>query len=192
MTINLFLPEDRKALRRERLRRLTMLFGVIGALVFGAGSVLLIPSFLFLRAQTESFSRALEAAERAPAIRRAAEIKDAISSFDRTLQAVAAQEASSAPIAPSVARVLEARANGVNVNVVSFLRGESEAERVTLRLDGRNRTRADLLAFVATLEALPGVIAVTSPVENLLLGRDARFSLTLSLQLQPLFTDTQP
>jgi hypothetical protein len=91
-----------------------------------------------------------------------------------------------APVAkadePSVqlASLLSLRPAGIKLTAIQYAR--SATGKRTITLAGVAENREVLLNFIARLETWPDLVAVRSPLDNLIRGRDLAFSINLELK----------
>lgn len=167
-SINLLPAYEKRVVRLEEVRRLTVFFAVLALGIIGVGFVFLIPSLALTRLGAQELSRSLELEEAAArhgetgdTIARTRDIRAAI----RDMRAYAA--------APPRASVLLERFFAPNhgIAVRSFtVRNDGQ-----ISLAGYAPTRAALLTFEGALRSSNRFYEITFPLSNITRERDIQF-----------------
>lgn len=181
--INLLPQPYLRELRREQLRRVFVVCGLLAIIVAFVNITLLFPPLLFLRFREASIEREIAIANQAPEIQRASGIEQRITELNAHLGAFERNEkATGMPISQLFEPALLARDHAIAITSLTFLPSDENRAASRLLIRGSAETRNALLRFADRLKTEHRYSSVVLPVENLLRDRDILFSLTVDVR----------
>ena len=174
--MNLLPKEDREIIRKERLKRFIILSAASFALVAVFAWILLLPSYLILFYESQFLEHRLNIAEKGAEKERVRELESEILKLNKNLDILKRAMQNRQEPTRFFQEIIAQKPKGVKFDILLY---EEAFGRVSLQ--GRAKTRNDLLALVKALENDVMFSRVVSPVTNLLEGEDSSFSLVLEL-----------
>lgn len=170
-------------LRREQLRRVFVICGLLAVVVVFVNITLLFPPLLFLRFREASIEREIAIANQAPEIQRASGIEQRIAAFNARLGAFERNEkATNVPVSQLFEPAFQARDRAIAITSLTFLPNDANRDVSRLLIRGSAETRNALMRFADRLKIEHRYSSVVLPVENLLRDRDITFSLTVDVR----------
>lgn len=176
------LPKDAQNKLRTRyyLQLLSMVFFLV-AVAFAAGAGLLAPSYLLARQEADGAKQYSTALQQTLALKQAAGAGAEMLTLAEELKLMKTYQADPA-IAGAVSALTAKLPKGVSITKVLIIPpGVSDGK---IGIEGRSKTRTELLAFVNDLQANASFKNVAVPVSDLAGDTDLPFSLTFSLVKQ--------
>lgn len=180
--INLLPRPYLRELRREQLRRVFVICGLLAIVVAFINIILLFPPFLFLRFREANIEREIAIVNQTPEIQRASGIEQRIAALNTRLGAFERNEKISVNVSQLFAPALQARDRAVAITSLAFVPSDTNRAVPQLHIRGTAETRDALIRFADHLKTEPRYSVVVLPVENLLHDRDIRFSLTVDVR----------
>ncbi len=176
------LPKDaqNKLGTRYYLQLLSMVFFLV-AVAFAAGAGLLAPSYLLARQEADGAKEYSTALQQALTLKQSAGAGAEMLALSEQLKLMKAYQANPA-VAGALSALVAKLPKGVSITKIFILPpGTSDGK---IGIEGRAKTRAELLAFVSDLQANALFKNVAVPVSDLAGDTDIPFSLTFSLVKQ--------
>lgn len=176
------LPEENKILfKKNYLKRFLTIFGFFVFFVIVAGTVVLMPAYLWvlsykndLRQEAEVYSKKnAELVENAVVF----EIKK-LNNRLKLIENAGKEKKFNAVFKD----ILDKKNNGVKITFFSYEKGKESTGEDTVYLSGKAGTRDNLLLFESQLKKDLGENKIISPVSNLINEKDFDFSLTLRVE----------
>lgn len=168
-SINLLSAYEKKIVRTEEARRGVVFFSGLALIIFVAGGVLLIPSFVLTRRATGEMSRALALEEESARRSAGAEAIAKIRAVRDVLGAIRAHADEPSRASSLLMRFI---APGPGITIRSFIiHGDG-----LVALTGHAKTRADMLGFEEGLRASNRFYEIAFPLSNITRERDIQFS----------------
>lgn len=162
----------------EQWARLTLVMHAGIFLVLAVGSVLLLPSYLFLTLQEPSILRQVDIANQSVAAKRVDEAEISIRAVNQQIQIFQQiRIGAPSPLTTLLSEFAETVPSGVHISTISW----DEADR-QITIDGKADRRNVLLMFIETLKATSLFKEVDLPVSSLLKEEDISFSLIVYIQ----------
>ncbi|OHA14934.1 MAG: hypothetical protein A3A10_02435 [Candidatus Tagabacteria bacterium RIFCSPLOWO2_01_FULL_42_9] len=178
--INLLPIEDKILIRKEYLRRLSV---IIGIFLFGficIAAILLYPSYFLLVSQKKILENRLAVLQQSFEIKNADKAETLIRDLNGKLLFLSSEEKDFVPISVLTARILGNKSSAVKLNSFFYQGGEKTQKRFFL--DGFSSTRPAFLAFVKSLEDMEEAEKVISPPSNILKEEKIDFNLIIELR----------
>lgn len=183
------LPEENKILfKKYYLRRLFVIFGILIFSIVVAGSIILIPMYLFVSSYKSDLSSKL-----ATYLKKDTELADntaapEIKKLNNQLVFLAGAE-NNKKLNTIFKNILDKKNSGVKITSFSYEKGKTSkikdkisTEEDKIFLYGKAQKREDLLLFESQLKKERGDQKVISPISNLIDEKDLDFSLTLYIK----------
>ena len=175
--LNLLSLEEQSVIGREKLRRLSVAFFGVTALFIATGSVLFLPSFLFLSLEEPDILRQISISKESIEAERVRNAKAAIRITNERLATLFLEKIlESAPLSTHLLAIADRIPTGIDMNTITF-----DASKETITLAGIADSRNNFLAFVALLKNHSAFLSIDSPVTNLLVEHNLPFTLTITL-----------
>lgn len=179
--VNLISPKQRAKLEHLYVLRLATLLGLTVAAVAVFVAVLLLPSYLLIRAEVDQAAEYVAAAQAIASERAKGQSPETLQRFQESVSLL-----TDAGRPPATNRVLELATQdvpkGIAISSISIAYSEKRDAHVTL--SGTARTRAELIAYSNLLKRTPELTNVTVPVSDLVADVDSTFTLTLEWKPQ--------
>lgn len=139
------------------------------------GALLTLPAYFFVHAEADQANDYVVAAEAIAADRVKTDARQALSGFTMAVELLNASHTPPA-LAHTMTLVTEPLPRGVYLTKFS---SRAETDGAVLTIDGVAGTRAALIAYARALRAVPQLSEVTVPVDDLVAGTEAPFTVTL-------------
>ena len=179
--INLLPEEEKILIKREYTRRLAVVSGIFLFILVCSAVILLLPSYLPLSSQKQSFESQLDAAKQGLSREKADEIESSIRRLNDKLAFFSQQGENTRQISVLIKQILSAKTHSVKLLTFIYQKGTQEKKNEQMLIRGTAATRSAFLAFAKALEIVNGVSEVQSPPANLMKDENVEFNLTLKL-----------
>ncbi len=179
--INLLPEEEKILIKREYTRRLVVVNGIFLFILVCSAVILLLPSYLPLSSQKQSFESQLDAAKQGLSREKADETESSIRRLNDKLAFFSQQGEDTRQISVLIKQILSVKSPSVKLWTFTYQEGTQEKKNEQISIQGIATTRNIFLAFAKTLEAVNGVSEVQFPPANLMKDENVEFSLTLKL-----------
>ncbi len=183
--MNLLSYEEKTAIRHEHTWRFFEVCCFVIVVLLVLAVVMLLPSFIYLRAAHESAQNALQnaQAERALLERDTATIA-LVKSVKGELELLAPADPPLPEVAPLVEALLAKRTPGTTIEAITFTRSTvaPAGPRATLDISGTAKDRPSLLGLIGSLESEPLFSRVDSPITNLVKDKDIQYIIHLDVK----------
>lgn len=179
--INILPIEERKEIKKEYLKRLSVVALVFFAITMLMAIVMLLPTVFFLN-ESESLSRVeLEYVNKKLSDVGIAQISPMIEDLNRKVQ-ILKTSSNFSKHSEIITEIMSAGGSGVKISALSV---KMSAGKESIFISGRSETRKDLLAFVENLKKCKAGLntkctpfeKIESPLSNLLKEKDIDFSI---------------
>lgn len=171
--VNILPRSVRMNLMRRYYLHLVAMLCISLAVVFFAGSALLIPSYFASRTSADSYERYRDALEGSVGLKEREYVTDSISELAEQVR-IMNEYGTSAFTADLIDALGERITGAISISNISFTRAENGA---AIALSGTARTRSDLLAFADALKESAAFSQVTFPVSQLVVEEDVGFTI---------------
>lgn len=173
--VNLISRQQRRALTELYVLRVVSVCGFALASVGLAVAVLLLPSYLLLRAEVGQAEEYVTAAQAIASERAKGQAPETLKRFEESVTLL-----TTAGRAPMTASILEQTTQdipkGLTLTAVSITYAENGEGNITI--SGRARTRAELIAYSNQLKKVKNLSSVVLPVSDLVADVDSEFTVT--------------
>lgn len=173
--VNLISRRQRSIVREVYLLRVITVLGFALASVGLAVAVLLLPSYLLLRAEVGQAEEYVTAAQAIASERAKGQAPETLKRFEESVKLL-----TQAGRAPATATILERTTQdmpkGLALTAVSIVYAENGEGKLTI--SGRARTRAELIAYSNQLKKVENLTNVALPVSDLVADVDSEFTVT--------------
>ncbi len=173
--VNLISQKQRSAIRELYLLRAVTVLGFTLASVGVAVAVLLLPSYLLLRAEVGQAEEYVAAAQAIASERAKGQAPETLKRFEESVKLLTA--AGRAPVtATMLEQTTQDMPKGLTLTELAISYAEDGVGAVTI--SGRARTRAELIAYSNQLKKVAKLSNVVLPVSDLVADVDSEFSVT--------------
>jgi len=179
--INLLPEEEKILIKREYTRRLIVVIGIFLFTSVFSAVILLLPSYLPLSSQKQSFESQLDAAKQGLSREKADETESSIRRLNDKLTFFSQQGENTRQISVLIKQILSAKSPSIKLLTFTYQKDTREKKNERMLIQGTATTRNAFLAFVKALEIVNGVSEVQSPPANLMKDENIEFNLTLKL-----------
>lgn len=181
--INLLPKDDKIAARKEYLRRLAAVAGVLIFAAAASGSVLMAPTmFLFLNYKKNLSKELALSNGKVAGMSAQKESEEAIKKLNSRLDFINSAKDSNR-ISALFKEIIGLKAAGIKIDGLSYEKQKNKEvieEKVVIR--GSAAKREEFLVFLNNLNKKYGEKKVSSPVSNIISEKDIDFAVTISLQ----------
>lgn len=176
--VNVLPPTKKRTIMLRYYRNLVMLISIVYVISFGAGAVLLIPSYLASREQADSYERYRDALEGTLGLKERGALEKDIAVLSERLRVVRDMSAGSYSrvVLESVSEVVT---DDVVITGIALIPIEGG---VGVTLNGRAKNRNALVAFVDVLRKSGTYVGVSLPVSQLVVEQNPPFSIQATLK----------
>lgn len=183
--INLLPQEIKHTILQERFLRFFVVLSSIVSLAVIAGMIPLFALWLELDGEARSLRDRQEILLKTPDLERAREIEDTLRGFNKTLAFFEENQKKSLPLLLIFEKII---ANREGVRIDSFIYDFSGDKTLSpqFHISGTARDRDTLITFIDSLENDPNIENVSSPLSNLLQGKNTEFLITFTVVAQEL------
>ena len=178
--INLLLPADRLARRRDYHRRRFILTGFLLATLLVVASLIVGSFYLRLVTERRQLERELAQVLGAVDVRRFDRLQAELTESAKRLATFRRWSETDHQTAALLTSLVDLRPAGVSLGSIHYLR-HSDADGV-IKMAGQAATRAVLLDWVAALKSESSFSRVESPVSDLIKNRQVDFDITLDVK----------
>jgi Tfp pilus assembly protein PilN len=176
---NLLPASHVRSLRREYFLRLATVAGVLALGVLTAHAALLFPTYLYGQANAAAKQAELDTLRMSQATAQEREIAERLGQLRRDVEHL--ERLGRIPTGSSLVRsLLDVPRPDTLLTGIKLTRAEGETPG-SMTVSGRARSRDSLRAYVAALEAAPGVASAELPISAYAKERDIPFIITLRL-----------
>lgn len=182
--INLLPTEDKIFIKKEYLRRLSVIIGIFSFSFVCAAIFLLLPSYFLTISQKKTFESQLGVVRESLNRQDASKIEADVNDLNAKLAFFSGQKGGER-LSEMINLIVEDRGKGISLSHFSYQKGKG-VEGDAILLHGKALTRKDFLAFMEFLGNIEGVKNVESPPSNLLKTENISFTLRLELILSGL------
>lgn len=180
--INLLPAEDKGLIKKEYLRRYSVVSGIFIFALICISIVLLSPSYFLLISQKKSLETHLAVLQEGLTREEAEKIESSSRDLNVKLTFLASQEKEKRQISGLMKQIINAKSLAIKLTGFSYEKKAKEGNHFFL--EGSASTRTSFLAFIKNLAEIKDVANVISPPSNLLREEDFSFRLTLELTPQ--------
>ncbi len=181
--INLLPEEEKELIKREYKRRLIVVIGIFLFISVFSAVILLLPSYLPLSSQKQSFESQLDAAKQRLSREKADEIESSVRGLNDRLAFFSQQGENTRQISALIKQILSVKSPSIKLLTFAYQKGTQEKKNEQMLIQGTATTRNAFLAFTKALETMSGVSEVQSPPANLMKDENLEFNLTIKLTL---------
>ena len=174
--LNLLTTEEKNNMRKLYRVRFITLALIATLLVAIIGAILLLPSLIASQLNRDNIIKEHENLNESIALREQEDSDIFLKNAVDKLNALRAREDNTL-VHNIIATIAENRSPSIKLAGFTYETTEEEGKRLTI--NGVSETRAGLLSFAQTLEALPAFEEVEFPVSNLAQDSDISFSLSI-------------
>lgn len=175
--VNLISPTLRARLMSLYYARLVTACALAIAVALSVTAILLLPTYFFIHAEADQAQEYVEAASGIAATRAKGAAQETLASFNEAVKLLTAVNHE-----PSVSHMLTLLTSdmprGVTLSTIDIVSDTSG--NATVLLSGTARTRAELIAYSATLKKIPEFSNVSVPVSALVADVNSTFSVTMT------------
>lgn len=169
--INLLPIENKISIKKEYLRRLIAVAGLLSLAIIIIAAFLLVFLLFLIKKEGNDYGSYLSLEQKHSTFLDEAQVTSFV--LDANAKAAAFEENSKKSIKTSeaVKKIIEAKTEGISINYFSFNKNK-------VSFGGAAETRNDLILFVDNLKKDPAFRNIDSPLSNFLKESDVRFSIT--------------
>jgi len=179
--INLLPEEEKILIKREYTRRLAVIIGIFLFILFCSAVIFLLPSYLPLSSQKQSFENQLNTVKQGLSREKADEIESSIRGLNNKLAFFSRRGENARQISVLISQILSVKSPSIKLFTFTYQKGTQEKKNEQMLIQGNATTRNAFLAFAKALETINGVGEVQSPPANLTKDENVEFNLTLKL-----------
>jgi len=179
--INLLPEEEKILIKKEYGRRLAVVSGIFLFILVCSAVILLLPSYLPLSSQKQSFESRLNAVKQGLSREKADEVEFSIRGLNDKLEFFGKQGENTRQISVLIKQILSVKSPSVKLSAFTYQEGTQEKKNEQMLIYGIAATRSVFLAFIEVLKTVNGISEVQSSPANLMKDKNVEFNLTLKL-----------